>query len=173
MPITATRAKTALLANDFSPRTVLVDPRDGSPVDALTNFQFQITTPAPKTVDGRFANDDSMRVVLTPLAFRLATVTMSTGLISHEQFHWDCAFVVGRRLAKVLAGLRGSTAAELESKSIQARDYHFGTRNNLIQRRYDLDTHHGTSAHYQKIWKDRMSACLADRNATQIGGFYL
>ena len=40
-----------------------------------------------------------------------------------------------------------------------AAHLHFVTRTGLLQRRYDIDTRHGTSSHFQKIWKDRMAVC--------------
>jgi hypothetical protein len=81
--------------------------------------------------------------------------------------------VCGRALARHLMRLRGANQADLRAQLISAVTLHFVTRAGLIQRRYDIDSRHGTNAHYQKIWKDRMTTVLANPNADQLGGFWL
>jgi hypothetical protein len=69
--------------------------------------------------------------------------------------------------------LRAPNQAALGIAVQNAAQLHFMTRARLLQRRYDLDTRHGTNAHYQRIWKNRMAACLANPNSNQLGGFWL
>lgn len=186
MAIAVTRDPDALSNANFTPTPGLIDDRDRTPIDAQTNFDFQLVAligPAPpgagtvdeftRRVDGQLALREDVTLTLTPKCKRLPTVTVAGDLLSHEQFHWDCAFVVARAVARQYALMRAPNLAALIARKGQIDSLHFGRRNDLIQQRYDIDTHHGTNAHYQKIWKDRMRACLADARATQIGGFWL
>jgi hypothetical protein len=173
MTITVTRSKTTLTAGDYTAVPTLTDPRDGSAVDALTNFDFNLPDLPPQTIDGRLALAHPLTMTLRPNCRRRSSVTMTPGLLAHEQFHWDCAFVVARRFAREAGALRAATQADLAARFQALFRLHMRTRNDLIQGRYDIDSRHGTNAHYQGIWKRRMTACLGDANATQIGGFYL
>lgn len=173
MTITVTRTKTTLTASDFLPVPVLVDPHDGSTIDALTNFNFNLPSLPPRTVDGRLALAHPLTLTLSPNCLRQVSVTMTPGLLRHEQFHWDCAFVIARRFAREAGDLRADTQADLVLRFQALFRLHMQTRNNLIQSRYDKDSGHGTNAHYQNVWLTRMSSCLAASNPITIGGFYL
>ena len=98
---------------------------------------------------------------------------MTAPLLAHEQFHYDVGFVVCRALAHQLTIARAPTLAGLATKLAALLDLHIKRRVALIQRRYDLDTQHGLNDKYQRIWLDRMTACLANPAANQIGGFWL
>jgi predicted secreted Zn-dependent protease len=86
--------------------------------------------------------------------------------LAHEQFHYDVSVVLARAAAKHFNRLRASTKAKLLKLLTQASSLHLVTRNQLVQQRYDIDTHHGTNAHYQKVWKDRMKQCPASSAKT-------
>jgi hypothetical protein len=173
MTITATRTPVTLTAANYIPFPLVIDPADGTVQTAFTAFRFVIPTHPPRTVGGRFALAETFAIQITPVAMITVGATMTAGLLAHEQFHYDVGFVIARRLAHVLTGLRRNSVADLAAALSTTVTLHFTTRAGLIQRRYDLDTRHGTNAHYQQIWLDRMRVCLADPSATQIGGFYL
>lgn len=151
----------------------LIDPADGQSVDALTAFNFNLPTLPPRTVAGQLAVADPNVLTITPNAQVVAGVPQTPALLSHEQFHYDVGIVTARALARHLAALRAPNVAALGTAVREAARLHFTTRAGLIQRRYDLDTRHGTNAHYQRIWKNRMAACLANPRSETIGGFYL
>ena len=69
--------------------------------------------------------------------------------------------------------LRAGDERELASAVWNIGQLHFVFRAGLIQRRYDLDTQHGTVQYDQQVWTARMSTCLASPQSTQIGGFWL
>lgn len=173
MTITATRTPVTLGAADYIPFPIVIDPADGTVQTAFTAFQFNIPAHPPRTVDGRQALAETFAIRITPVAMITVGATMTSGLLGHEQFHYDVGFVIARQLARELSALRRNAIAELATALTAAVTLHFSTRAGLIQRRYDLDTRHGTNAHYQRIWLDRMRACLANASATQIGGFWL
>jgi hypothetical protein len=149
------------------------DPHDGSKVDALTQYEFFMPRRPARRVDGDYMLDDSLILLITPKCLVWNGVSKTARLLAHEQFHYDVGVVIARAAAKHFNRLRASTQAKLLKLLTHARNLHFVTRNKLIQQRYDIDTHHGTNAHYQKVWKDRMKKCLANPKADQIGGFFL
>lgn len=151
----------------------LVDPADGATVDALTAFNFNLPNLPPRNLGGQLAMADPNVITITPNAQIVAGVAQTPGLLSHEQFHYDVGIVTARALARHLAALRAPDMATLIAAFRDAATLHFTTRVRLIQRRYDIDTRHGTNAHYQRIWKSRMAACLANPRSETIGGFYL
>jgi hypothetical protein len=149
------------------------DPNDGTPVDALTRFNFSIPDLPPRTVNGVLALADPMVITITPNAQISSGVAQTPALLSHEQFHYDVGIATGRALVRHLSALRGGNLALLRTALGDAVTLHFTTRARLLQRRYDLDSRHGTNAHFQAIWKNRMAACLAHPNSDQLGGFFL
>ncbi len=173
MAITVTRNPTTLAAQHFVGHATVIDPADGTEQLAFTEYHVGLPSLLPRTVGSDKALAETFQIRITPRAkIKIGTV-LTTALREHEQFHYDVGFVIARRVATLLADLRADTDAELEEKFNKTIKLHFKTRNNLIQRRYDLDTHHGTQAHYQKVWLDRMKACLAKADSTKIGGYFL
>lgn len=173
MAITLQATPMALGWGNFTSVANLVDPADGVTVDAFTRFNFNIPNLAPRTVDGQLALADPMVVTVTPNAQVRNGVTQAAGLLSHEQFHYDVGIVTGRALARELMRLRAADVPALRTALQRAVQLHFFTRAGLLQRRYDLDTRHGTNAHYQGVWKTRMNSVLADPRSEQLGGFWL
>ena len=151
----------------------LIDPADGTSVDALTAFNFNLPSLPPRNLGGQLAVADPNVITITPNAQIVAGVAQTPGLLSHEQFHYDVGIATARALARHLAALRAPNLAALGTAVRDAANLHFTVRAGLIQRRYDIDTRHGTNAHYQRIWKSRMAACLANPRSETIGGFYL
>jgi hypothetical protein len=173
MAITVSASPTTLAWSNFTSVSSLTDPADGTAVDAYTTFGYDIPDRPARTVGGMLALADPMTIRITPNARVVTGVAQTAGLLSHEQFHYDVGIVCARALARHLMRLRGANQADLRSQLISAVTLHLITRAGLIQRRYDIDSRHGTNAHYQKVWKDRMATVLANPNADQIGGFWL
>ncbi|MEZ5347437.1 MAG: hypothetical protein R2681_18035 [Pyrinomonadaceae bacterium] len=151
----------------------ILDPADGSLQDSYTKFDFSMPAMPPRTVDGKLALADPLTITITPNARIWSGAPQTDELLSHEQLHYDVGIVTARAFAREISRLRKDTQAELVLALRAAETLHFITRTGLIQKRYDIDTRHGAQTHYQKIWKDRMTACLANVNSTQIGGFWL
>ena len=149
------------------------DPADGTLVDAYTTFDYTFPNNAPVVNGGVFTIPDPYTISIRPRAQVWSGLTQTAALLSHEQWHYDVATITGRALCRELARLRGTSLADLRMKIQQAVQLHFHTRAGLLQKRYDIDTRHGTNAHYQKIWKDRMTATLANPNADTMGGYWL
>lgn len=151
----------------------IVDPADNSLVDAYTTFNYNIPNLPPKNYGSKIGFADPMTITITPNCQVWSGVAQTADLLSHEQWHYDIGTVTARVLARELSRARKNTVAELITVLQNAVQLHFIRRAGLLQSRYDKDTRHGTNAHYQRIWKTRMTSCLADANATQLGGFYL
>jgi hypothetical protein len=174
MAITVVANPTNLTWANFTPSANRIrDPNDGTLVDAFTRFHFDLPDRAPRAVDGQFAMADPNVITITPDAHVFTGVLQTAALLSHEQFHFDVGILTARAFARKLMSLRGPNLAALRTALQNAAQLHFQTRAGLLQRRYDLDTRHGTIAHTQKIWKDRMAACLANPRSEQLGGFWL
>ncbi len=174
MAITVVANPANLTWANFRPSRVrLVDPNDGTLVDAVTRFNFNLPNRPPRAVAGQVAMADPNVITITPNSQVFIGVVQTAALLSHEQFHYDVGIVTARALARQLMRLRTPNQAALGIAVRTAAQLHFTTRAGLLQRRYDLDTRHGTNAHYQRIWKNRMAACLANPNSNQLGGFWL
>ena len=174
MAITVVANPAILTFANFTPSaTRIVDPNDGTLVDAVTSFNFNLPPLPPRVVAGQFAMADPNVITITPSARIFTGVLQTPALLAHEQFHYDVGIATGRAFARELMALRTSTQAALVAAVQKGSVFHFTTRARLIQRRYDLDSRHGTNAHFQKIWKDRMVLCLANPRSTQLGGFFL
>jgi hypothetical protein len=172
--ITVTANPATLAFSDFTPvPTQITDPGDGTLVDAVTRFDFDMPDLPPRTVNGVLAFADPNVITITPNAQIFTGVRQTPALLSHEQFHYDVGIVVARALARELSVLRATNQGALGVLLRNASRLHLHTRAGLLQRRYDIDTQHGTNAFFQKIWKDRMTACLANPRADQLGGFFL
>ena len=151
----------------------IVDPADGELVEAYTAFNYNIPNLPARVYGSKFGFADPMTITITPTASVWSGATQTSALLSHEQWHYDLGIVLARSLAKKISRVRKKTRQELVVFIQNAAALHFTTRAGLLQKRYDLDTRHGTQPRYQRIWKDRMRACLANPNITQLGGFYL
>jgi hypothetical protein len=174
MAITVTASPTTLTWSDFTPTpTRPLDPNDGKPVDALTTFNFNLPNLPPRTVGPHLAMADPNVITITPNAQVFNLFPQTPTLLSHEQFHYDVGVVIARAFAREITILRAANLAALQAALQAASQLHFTTRARLIQRRYDIDTRHGTNPHFQKIWKDRMTVCLAHPHSDHLGGFWL
>jgi len=174
MAITVVATPATLSWSNFrSVPTKIMDPNDRTLIDALTRFNFDMPDLPPRTIGGQLGLADPLVITITPNSQVWTGVAQTAALLSHEQLHYDVGIVTGRALARQLMLLRAPNQASLVSAVRAAARLHFMTRAGLLQSRYDLDTRHGTNAHYQKIWKDRMTACLANPLADQLGGFFL
>lgn len=151
----------------------ITDPADGTLVDAYTTFDYTFPNSAPVSTAGVFTIPDPYTISITPRAQVWSGVSQTAALLSHEQWHYDVATITGRALCRELARLTGTSLADLRTKIQAAVQLHFHKRAGILQKRYDLDTRHGTNAHYQKIWKDRMTTTLATPSADTMGGFWL
>lgn len=150
------------------------DPNDGSEIDAYTSFSYNLPAQPPRAVEGyQFALADPMVIAITPDAQVWSGVQQTLELLTHEQFHYDVGIVTARALARALMKLRAPSLATLGSALNVAGTLHLHTRARLLQRRYDLDCQHGRNLKVQSLWKERMRVCLADPNATMLGGFWL
>lgn len=174
MAITVNATKINLSWSDFTvvPNQIL-DPGDNTYVDAYTTFQYNIPNMPPRTVNGQLMLADPLTITISPQGRVWSGVQQTAALLSHEEWHYHVGIVVARAFAREAARLHSPTMAGLVSQFQQSFNLHFVTRVGLLQRRYDIDTRHGTQAHYQRIWKDRMTACLANPNSDQLGGYYL
>jgi len=173
MSITVRANPANLTWNHFTVMQTVIDPADNTVQDSFTAFNFSIPDFPPRMINRRFGLAETFQITITPLARVRAGAAQDAGLLSHEQFHYDVGVVTGRALARTLMTLREPDLSALRLALNRAVHLHFFTRARLIQRRYDLDTHHGREQHYQRIWKNQMAACLADRGSTHIHGFWL
>jgi hypothetical protein len=151
----------------------ITDPADGTLVDAFTRFNFDFPDQAPQKVGREFALGDPNVITITPNAQVWANVLQTDALLSHEQLHYDVGIVIARALARELTHLRAPSFAALRSALSDAFNLHFHRRAGLIQHRYDKDTNHGTIAHFQRIWKNAMTGCLAHPKADHMLGWWL
>jgi hypothetical protein len=151
----------------------ILDPNDNTLQDAYTTFRYHLPDLPPRTVNGQLALADPMTITITPYARVWSGVRQTDALLSHEELHYHVGIVAARAFAREVSRLRAPDRPALVRAFQTAFTLHFQTRVRLIQIRYDLDTRHGTNAHYQRIWKERMRTCLANPNSDQIGGFYL
>jgi hypothetical protein len=174
MAITVVANPVSLTWSNFRPSAVrLIDPSDGTFIDALTRFNYNIANRPFQRIDGQFALADQLTITITPNARVYTGVTQTDALLSHEQLHYDVGIVTGRALARDLRALRSADQAGLIAAAQTAVELHFSTRAGAIQRRYDQDTRHGTDATTQTLWKDRMSACLANPDSDMLSGLQL
>jgi hypothetical protein len=173
MSITVRRNPERLTWGDFICIPIVIDPNDGTEQIAFTAFDFDIPDQPRRTVDGQLALAETFEIIITPRARVKMGGPQSPELLAHEQFYYDVGFVVARVVARELMTLRAGDERELEFAVWNTVRLHFIFRAGLIQRRYDLDTRHGTVRYDQQLWTWRMSACLADPSSSQIGGFWL
>ncbi len=171
--ITATRNVVKLKEANFVKVPKVFDPADGTEQDALTAFDYELPDKGSRMVGAEFALAVPNVILVWPKAKMRIGAVITPGLLAHEQFHYDLGFVLARAFAHQLTTARAPSYAALVTIYANLEKLHFVTREKLIQQRYDIDTHHGGNAHYQKIWLDRMAACIANPKANQIGGFWL
>jgi hypothetical protein len=173
MSITVRRNPERLTWADFICIPIVIDPNDGTEQIAFTAFNFDIPEQPPRRVDGQLALAETFEITITPRARVKMGGPQSPALLAHEQFYYDVGFVVARVVARELMTLRAENERELAATVWNIVQLHFIFRAGLIQRRYDLDTRHGTVRYDQQVWNSRMSGCLADPSSSQIGGFWL
>ncbi len=171
--IVATRNIVQLTAGLYAPVPVLIDPLDGTAVDALTGFAFSRATTMPVQIGAEFMLVGNDQIVISPKCKVLNGVQLTPALLQHEQFHYDSGLVLARRFVIDLMNLTAPTLNDFLIRYQALEALHFTRRYELLNGRYDIDTQHGLNPHYQGIWLQRMAACLAANNAETIGGFYL
>jgi hypothetical protein len=173
MSIAVRRNPERLTWADFISIPIVIDPNDGTEQIAFTAFDFNIPDEPPRTIDGHLALAETFEIIITPRARVKIGGPQSPELLAHQQFYYDVGFVVARVVARELMSLRAGDERELAAAAWNTAQLHFIFRAGLIQRRYDLDTRHGTVRYDQQLWTWRMSTCLADPSSSQIGGFWL
>lgn len=173
MPITASKTPASLTWANFTVVTNLVDPHDNTPQDAVTAFDYVIPTMPPRQVGGRWYLAQTFTIRITPNAKVRQGAPQTAALLAHEQLHYDVGFVIARQLARELERLSARDLPTLSQRFNDCVNLHFHRRAGLIQHRYDLDTRHSQNKHYQAVWDKMMRDCLANANATMIGGWYL
>jgi hypothetical protein len=173
MGITVRRIPEQLSWAHFIFVPLVINPNDGTEQAAFTTFSFDILDPSPRSVDGQLALAESFEIVVTPRARAKLGGPKTAELLAHQRFYYELGFVVGREVARALTTLRGADEKELTATRWNVIQLHFIFRAGLIQRRYDLDTRHGTVRYDQQVWNWRMSTCLSDPESNQIGGFLL
>lgn len=174
MTITASRNPAVLAWANYTPQAVVIDPNDGQPQDAFTGFNFALVPNLPAVhLNGRSRLSPGMSLRITPVAQVRIGAPQTADLLAHEQLHYDVGFVIARQLARELNRLDAATDADLRTMLNNLITLHFRTRARLIQARYDRESNHSQNAHYQRVWSNNMRTCLANANATQIGGWML
>jgi hypothetical protein len=164
--------------DDFLEQDEVIDPDSGKKVSARTSFDWDWPAKPPAKKDGEVAFPDMVLMITPDAAVWKDSVVRkdkkkAEELLSHEQFHYDVAHVIGRVLVKHLEALRAKDAAQLSAAADVLFNRHFIVRSKLIHRRYDLETKHGLDQHYQKHWKKLMRETLARPDSTQMGGWWL
>ena len=172
MPTIITNPATLTWANFTPSPNQIPDPSDGSLVDAVTSFNFVLQNLPPQVSGGVFTVPAAITITITPNCQVWTGVVQSAALLSHEQFHYDVGIMCARAFGRHIANLRGNSLAALVALIQNAQTLHFRTRAGILQRRYDVDTRHGTINQFQRIWKSRMTAALASPNTDTMGGFY-
>jgi hypothetical protein len=162
MSITVRRDPERLTWADFISIPIVIDPNDGTEQMAFTAFDFNVPDELPRTIDGQLALSETFEIIITPRARVKRGGPQSPELLAHQQFYYDVGFVVARVVARELTTLRAGDERELASAVWNTIQSHYIFRAGLIQRRYDLDTRHGTVRYDQQLWTWRMSTCLAD-----------
>ncbi len=174
MTIAASRNPATLAWTHYTAQATVIDPADGTAQDAYTSFNYSLQPNLPaEHRNGRSYMPSRMRLVITPVARVRTGAPQSADLLAHEQLHYDVGFVIGRRVAFELNRLEAANDAALAAALNALIRLHFHTRAGLIQSRYDRESNHSRNARYQQYWQTQMRACLANPNATQIGGWML
>jgi hypothetical protein len=173
MAITVRRIPEQLTWADYLPIPLVINPYDSTEQDALTAFKFYISEEPNRTIDGQLALAEALEIIIKPHARAKLSGRQTAEFLIHEQFHYDVGFVVARVVARELMLLRAEDETALNEAVWNILRLHFFFRAELIQRRYDLDTRHGTIRYDQQVWFSRMARCLADPASSQIGGFWL
>lgn len=174
MAITAVSSPEKLSWDDFDVAADrIVDPGDGTLVDAFTRFDFDLPDLPARKIGYQVALADPNVITITPNAQVFANVLQTDELLSHEQLHYDVGIVTARALARELTRMRAPNLAALKTAIRDCCHLHLKTRAGLIQHRYDKDTNHGTIPHFQKIWKNSMAGCLANEGADHLLGWWL
>ena len=167
---TVTRTPTRVNLRQYTRVENLTDPADGEPIDAYTEFRVDIRNiRADEVSPGRFAIVEPLTIEVRPLGKIRPGTTITSALRDHEQLHYDVGFATARALASHAMRIRENSPDALR----RAQNLHCVTRAGLIQQRYDKDSRHGTNAHYQNVWAQRIRACIANPSATKLGGYFL
>ncbi len=174
MTITAFRNPAVLLWSDFTPQSIVIDPADGSAVDAFTSFNFELLPDLPaERHNGRFRMPRTMSISITPIALVRIGAPQTANLLAHEQLHYDVGFVIARQLAREFNVIDAATEPALRTTINQLIQLHFHTRARLIQTRYDRESNRSLNAFFQRVWSQNMRGCVANPHASQIGGWML
>ena len=164
--------------DDFIEKDQVLDPDTGKQVSARVQFDWDWPDKPKVKKDGEVAFADNT-LMITPDAEvwkdsgALKDKKKGDALLSHEQFHYDVAHVIGRVVVRKLEALRAKDAVSLDKAAWLVFQQHFIVRAGLIQRCYDKETKHGTEAHYQIAWKKLMKLALDNKKATHIAGWWL
>jgi hypothetical protein len=107
MAITTVASPQNLSWDDFdvAPDRIL-DPGDGTLVDAFTRFDFDLPDLAARTMGREIALADPNVITITPNAQVFANELQTDELLSHEQLHYDVGIVRVRALARELTHQR-------------------------------------------------------------------
>jgi hypothetical protein len=109
MAITVVANPASLTWANFRPSaSKIVDPNDGTLIDALTRFDFNMPNLPHRMVDGQFAMADANVITITPNAQVFTGVLKTPALLSHEQLHYDVGIATARALARELYGVASS-----------------------------------------------------------------
>ena len=173
MAITVVANPVTLSWTDYTSQRVVLDPADGTAQDAFTAFNYDLPDLPPRVVGGQYALAETMHLTITPVALVRSGARQGADLLSHEQLHYDVGVAIARVVARELSRLRAPSLSVLGAALNQVVQLHFHRRAGLIQRRYDLDTAHGTNHHYQHAWKRGMRHCLSHPHSHHLMGFWL
>ncbi len=89
-----------------------------------------------------------------------ARADMPTGLLEHEQIHFDIAEVHARRARKEAANVLDPCQNTEAIREIAERNQRLAAEMHDI---YDEETHHGTRAEAQAEWSGRIRSLLSSR----------
>lgn len=132
MAITAVATPQDLSWDDFdvTPNQIL-DPGDGTLVDAFTRFDFELPDLPARTIGREIALADPNVITITPNAQVFANVLQTDELLSHEQLHYDVGIVTARALARELTRMRAPNLAALKAAIRDCSQLHLKTRAGL------------------------------------------
>jgi hypothetical protein len=101
-----------------------------------------------------------------------ASAKGSEELLRHEQGHYDLVLLAARALARELATLTSSSAAELSQRTQDSVEEHTKRAARLSQA-YDRQTDHGRNLAAQASWGERIAAALAVASVDELDGMPL
>lgn len=171
MPTVVTTPNRLTWANFVPGPAKILDPGDGTLVDALTEFDYHLQDLTSYSANGIFTVPSELVITITPRCKVWTGVTRTDKLLLHEHFHYDVGTMCARALARHLKTLWATDRATLAMHVEAATKLHFKMRADVIQKQYDIATGHGTDSAQQHIWTWRMYSALANPDAAQICGY--